>query len=90
MFEGLHVLLPQVMQVLEVSLDKHCKLNFKQVNSHDSSTWYSPQQQKVSKYLIDEWTVWPKGLEKNACGVKNANLLLQLKIKPKVKDTTYF
>ena len=54
MFEGLHVLLPQVMQVLEVSLDKQCKLNFKQVNSPDSSTWYSPQQQKVSKYLIDE------------------------------------
>lgn len=54
MFEGLHVLLPQVMQVLEASLDKHYKLNFKQVSSQDSSTWYSPQQQKVRKCLIDE------------------------------------
>ena len=31
-----------------------------------------------------------KDWEKNTCGIKNANLLLQLEIKPKVKDSTSY
>lgn len=89
--ENLCVLLTQVLQILEAAFHIHYNLNFTPVNSSESSTWYEAYNSKSSVRVDRGIKCMAKRTRKKKGKQSiNANALLELEMKPKVRDTTYY